>query len=60
MANYKLSQAAYEDLYRIWLYGLESFGQVQADRYYHAFFDRFEEIAKSPYIFPRAEDIRKG
>ena len=56
MANYRLSQEAEDDLYRIWLYGLETFGQRQADSYYDAFFDRFEAIANNPYQYPEADE----
>lgn len=33
MANYNLSPAAEDDLYRIWLYGLETWGEDAADQY---------------------------
>ena len=46
MAAYKLSEAAKDDLRRIYLYGWERWGEAAADRYYDALFDRFEEIAK--------------
>ena len=56
MTNYKVSQEAENDLYRIWLYGLETFGQRQADSYYDAFFNRFEAIVRSPYQYPEADE----
>ena len=56
MTNYRVSQEAEDDLYRIWLYGLETFGQKQADSYYDAFFDRFEVIAKNPYQYPETDE----
>lgn len=38
MANYKLSNAAKEDLIRIHHYGVERFGMQQADAYFNSFF----------------------
>ena len=60
MGTYKLSRAAEADLNRIWLYGFERYGQQQADRYYHALFDRFEEIANNPYLYQAVDHIREG
>ena len=54
MANYKLSKLAKEDLMRIHEYGTRNFGEARADKYFAAFFDRFEEIAQRPYSF---EDV---
>jgi len=56
MASYKLSQVAKEDLIRIHHYGIEKFGQIQADTY----FDYFEIIAKQPFSFESIEFMRKG
>lgn len=60
MATYRLSEKAEEDIIRIYQYGVMKFGEAQADKYYDAFFERFEAIAKSPYLYPPADDIRKG
>ena len=48
MANYKLSVLAKEDLIRIHEYGTRNFGKARAEKYFAAFFDRFEEIAQRP------------
>ncbi len=45
MASYRISEAAKGDLKRIYRRGLLKFGEAQADRYFNAFFERFEEIA---------------
>jgi toxin ParE1/3/4 len=45
MKNYRLSKEAKQDLIRIHQYGLAKFGETQADRYFHKFFDCFELIA---------------
>ena len=41
MATYKLSNEAKEDLIRIHQYGIEKFGEAQADKYFDSFFDYF-------------------
>lgn len=60
MANYKLSNLAKEDLIRIHVYGTRNFGEVSAEKYFTAFFDRFEEIAKRPYSFEDVSYIARG
>ena len=52
MGNYKLSEDAKNDLIRIHQYGVRRFGEAQADKYYLAFFDQFEQIAEQPYLLP--------
>ena len=44
MAEYRLSNAAKEDLIRIHHFGVEKFGMIQADKYFDSFFDYFEKI----------------
>jgi toxin ParE1/3/4 len=60
MAKYKLSKEAEEDLIRIHNYGVEKFGMAQADNYFYAFFDCFEDIAERPNSFPSVDYIRSG
>ncbi len=60
MGNYRLSEEAKEDLYRIWQYGLENWGEAEADNYYMAFFERFEQISQQPLMYPPVDYIRKG
>jgi toxin ParE1/3/4 len=60
MADYRLSNAAKEDLIRIHHYGVGRFGVIQADKYFNAFFDYFEIIAERPYSFESVDYIRKG
>lgn len=60
MANYKLSNAAKEDLIRIHHYGVERFGMQQADAYFNSFFDHFEMIARQPLSFESVDFIKKG
>ena len=60
MGIYRLTEDAKADLRRIYLRGLRDYGEKQADRYYNAFFDRFELIAKQPYLYQEVDDIREG
>jgi len=60
MANYKLSKLAKEDLIRIHEYGTRNFGESRAEKYFLAFFDRFEEIAQRPYSFEDVSYIASG
>ena len=60
MANYRISEDAKADLRRIYRRGVREYGEAQADQYYDAFFDRFEEIAEQPYLYQAVDDIRDG
>ena len=60
MANYKLSEAAKNDLIRLHHYGVHNFGETLADQYFYAFFDQFRKIAEQPYLFPAVDDIKPG
>ena len=60
MGSYKLTEDAQADLIRIHQHGVRVHGEVQADRYYAVFFDRFEQLAEQPYLYQAADEIRKG
>jgi toxin ParE1/3/4 len=60
MAEYRLSNAAKEDLIRIHHFGVEKFGITQADKYFFSFFDYFEIIAQRPFSFESVDYIKKG
>ena len=60
MAAYRLAAAAQEDLRRIYVYGCKHWGEDAAERYYHALFDRFEQLAAQPYLYPAVDHIRPG
>lgn len=60
MGNYRLREEAEEDLIRIHQRGVREHGETQADRYYETFFDRFEQLAKQPYLYQAVDDIREG
>ncbi|MFA9390603.1 MAG: type II toxin-antitoxin system RelE/ParE family toxin [Prolixibacteraceae bacterium] len=60
MANYKLSNAAKEDLIRIHQYGVSQFGMQQADKYFDSFFMYFDIIAERPFSFESVDFIKQG
>lgn len=60
MANYKLSNIAKEYLIRIHHYGVNRFNMTQADKYFEAFFEYFDIIAKRPYSFESVVFIKSG
>jgi toxin ParE1/3/4 len=60
MVDYRLSNSAKEDLIRIHQYGVGTFGVIQADKYFNAFFDFFEMIAERLYSFESVDYIKKG
>ena len=60
MSKYRLSTEAKNDLIRIHHYAFERFGEIQADKYFNAFFDCFDQIAERPYSFESVDFIRPG
>lgn len=60
MAEYRLSNAAKEDLIRIHHYGVENFGIAQADKSFDKLFDYFEIIAQNPFSFESVDYIKQG
>ena len=60
MAEYRLSNAAKEDLIRIHHFGVKKFGITQADKYFDTFFDYFEIIAERPFAFESVDYIKEG
>lgn len=60
MAQYRLSSDAKMDLARIYWRGVGAFGELQAERYYEAFFRRFDEIAESPFKYQAVDHVREG
>jgi toxin ParE1/3/4 len=60
MDEYRLSNAAKEDLIRIHHFGVEKFGIFQADKYFDSFFDYFVIIAQRPFSFESVDYIKKG
>jgi toxin ParE1/3/4 len=60
MGNYRLTEDAKADLIRIYRHGLRDHGEARADAYYNAFFDRFEQLAEQPFLYPAVDGIRAG
>lgn len=60
MSNYRLSEAAKEDLISIAQYGDENFGVDQSDHYRDQLKRRFLVITKRPMFFPAVDHIRVG
>ena len=60
MAEYRLSNAAKEDLIRIHHFGVKKFGITQADKYFDTFFYYFEIIAERPFAFESVDFIKAG
>ncbi len=60
MAEYRLSNAAKEDLIRIHHFGVKKFGITQADKYFDSFFDYFGIIAERPFAFESVDYIKPG
>ncbi len=60
MAKYRLSNEAKEDLIRIHHYGVEKFGEPQADKYFDSFFEYFDIIAQRPFSFVSVDYIKTG
>ena len=60
MAEYRLSNAAKEDLIRIHHYGVKKFGITQADKYFYTFFDYFDIITERPFSFESVDYIKVG
>ena len=58
--KYKINKTAKNDLVRIYEYGFHKYGETQADEYYYAFFERFEQLVKNPYSYPRVDYICEG
>jgi toxin ParE1/3/4 len=60
MVKYRLSKEAKKDLIRIHHYGVEKFGEIQADRYFDSFFEYFDIIAQRPFSFESVDYIKTG
>ena len=58
--EYRLSEEAKMDLARIYWRGVDEFGEQQAERYYEALIQRFEELAETPNKYQAVDHIREG
>jgi len=60
MTIYRLSEAAENDLDRLYTYGVLNFGLEQTEQYTTAMIARFEELAAFPSRYPAVDHIREG
>jgi toxin ParE1/3/4 len=60
MASYELNTVAAEDVRRLYRHGIERFGLAQADSYFDGLFERFDQLAEQPYLYPAVDGIRAG
>lgn len=60
MAEYRLSNEAKIDLIIIHQYGVEKFGEIQADNYFNTCFDYFDMIAERPFSYESVDPIKEG
>jgi len=60
MASFRLTESAKTDLRRIYRRGLREFGERRADKYYQTLFDRFDQIAANPHLYPTVDEILPG
>ncbi len=60
MADYKLARRAEDDLLGIYLYGIERFGEAQAERYHAGLSACFALLASRPRIGRLAPSIAPG
>lgn len=60
MPRYRISNEAKQDLQRIYQFGLEHFGEEQADEYFWGFFECFENISENPMQYQAIDHVRMG
>jgi toxin ParE1/3/4 len=60
MATYRLRSLARKDLEFIWDYTLQQWGINQAERYFAALFDCFEDLTRNPNIGKPRDDVLPG
>jgi toxin ParE1/3/4 len=60
LADYKLSNAAKEDLICIHQFRVKQFVMDQADKYFNTFFEYFDIIAENPFAFESVDYIKEG
>jgi toxin ParE1/3/4 len=60
VASYRISEDAKADLKRIYRRGVREHGEAQADRYFDAFFQRFENLARQPCLYQSVDYIHPG
>lgn len=60
LTNYRLNNAAADDLERLFEYGIDNFGLTKAKHYLDGLTQRFQIIAEQPLHYQAVDYIRKG
>ena len=60
MSEYRLTQAAEDDLLEAFIYGFETFGRQQAEEYRDSMIRCFELLAENPRLGRKADDFAAG
>ena len=60
MPDYRLTEAAKEDLVTISQYGDEHFGEAQSNRYRDQLKHRFSVLTEQPFLYQEVDHIRAG
>lgn len=55
--SYRLSKKADQDLFEIYVFGVERFGPAQADRYHLGLIEAFDLLAGFPWLGRRIDDV---
>jgi len=58
--KFEISEKAFEDIENIWLYTVETWSYIQADRYYNLIFDEIKYIVENPLSGRNINHIRKN
>ena len=58
--RFRLTAHAKEDLYSIWLYSLQQWGEQKADAYIEALYQRFALLAEQPQLGVMRDDVAPG
>ena len=58
--KFEISEKAFEDIEKIWLYTAETWSVEQADRYYNLIFDEIDYITRNPLSGKDYSQIRKN
>ncbi len=60
MAKYRLTLSADADIDRLFVFGFETFGLEQADKYVSGLYVHLEDLSNYPQRWPAVEHIREG
>jgi len=59
-AIFDFSYEAREDLFRIWNYGADIWGEEAANQYYLKLHRHFEQLAEEPFLYPEVAHLGEG